>query len=111
MLIEFEMHKRAVQLALTILKKALKPLSTTSVVIKNQVKRKFEALNRFFHSYKNTYFGREPVNTGLAATNAMFGDLTEKYYKIGGRVDDLIEPPPTEPACPTRPWSSKKDSR
>jgi hypothetical protein len=34
MLIEFEIHKRAVQLALTILKKALKPLSTTSVVIK-----------------------------------------------------------------------------
>ena len=44
--------------------------------------------------------------TSAAAANDIFEDLTEKFYEIGGRVDNLIEPPPTVPSSPMRPTSS-----
>ena len=51
----------------------------------------FEALKEYFHSYENAYFENEPGDTELAATKSLFEDLTEKFYEIGGRVDDLFD--------------------
>ena len=66
MLTKLEMKKRAVQAALNTLEKALKPNSDN--VIKNQVKRKFEALQKHFHNFENTYFGSELVDKELTST-------------------------------------------
>ena len=102
MLTELEKQTRAVQSALNTLEKTLKS-PTTAIVKKNQFKRTFEALREHFHGYEKAYFGSKPANEELVAIHAMSEDLNEKFYEIGCRVDDLIEPPPTKPASPTRP--------